>query len=106
MSSLIEEISEDSEKVHTTPRLIVDNRVYEDLSRKLKSFLKLKNHKRGLVVDHQVLESKFPVLYLDSKKLENEEVKEFLKLYPKAAQPQSNTFNAIPRFFNHVKFFD
>jgi hypothetical protein len=49
MSSLIEEISEDSEKVHTTSRLIVDNRVYEDLSRKLKSFLKLKNYKRGLI---------------------------------------------------------
>lgn len=48
MSSLVEDISEDSERVNTTPRLVVDKRVYDDLSKKFKTFLKLKNYKRGL----------------------------------------------------------
>ncbi len=50
MSSLIEDISEDSERivVDKKERNFVDKIVYEDLSKKFKNYLKLKNYKRGL----------------------------------------------------------
>ena len=103
MTSLIEDASEESEMVGTTPRLIIDKKVYDDLSKKLKDFIKLKNYKRGLF--DKINRNSFKILFkifLDTKKLEDEEVKEFLKLYPKAAQPSCNTFNTIPRFFTQV----
>jgi hypothetical protein len=42
-------------------------------------------------------------IVLDEKKIEDAEVKEFLKLYPKANEHPPPSFLKIPKFFTQVK---